>query len=171
MTRAMVLCALATGLVLANTGCAPNPIVGSNMVMTQQYFGDFGVTGHGNNITILPGSRLHKLSIIGDNNTLTVQDDVTIWKIEFWGKGNTVSVPEYLSVRSNDVGANQIIRRPYTPVPLPRTTEPPPAYTPPPPEKPAAAQPAVKPPPKPAEESPLPPEADMMESESSPDQK
>lgn len=169
MARVILLSALATGLVLASTGCAPNPLVGNSMVMSQQYFGDVGITGHGNNLTVLPGSRLHKLSLIGDNNTVTLQDDVTVWKIEFWGKGNTVSVPEYLSVRTNDVGANQIIRRPDNPVAMTRTIEPPPTYTPPPAEQPPAGQPAVQPPPKPADD--LPPEADMMESETSPDQK
>jgi hypothetical protein len=170
MARVMLLSALAAGLALVNMGCAPNPMVGHNMVMSQQYFGDVGITGHGNNLTVLPGSRLHKLSLIGDNNTITLQDDVTVWKIEFWGKGNTVSVPEYLSVRTNDVGANQIIRRPYTSAPMPRTMEPAPAYNPPPAGNQTPARVEPKPQPKPAGE-PLPPEADMMDSEVSPDEK
>jgi hypothetical protein len=162
MIRAIVLTAVASGLVLANTGCAPNATVGNGMVMSQQYFADTGFVGHGNNITILAGSHVNKLSIQGDNNTVTVQDDVTIWKVEFWGKNNTVSIPDTLSIRTNSIGANQIIRRPRAIGLMPRY-EPAP-YTPPA----TAPPPQTQPPARPAEtvrpgEANLPPEADVME--------
>ncbi len=168
MMRAMVLSALAAGLVLANVGCAPNATVGNGMVMAQQYFGDAGFVGNGNNATILAGSRVNKLSIQGDNNTITVQDDVTVWKVEFWGKGNTISIPENLSIRSNSIGANQIIRRPHVATPMPRY-EPALPYTPPiepAPTTPPRAQPAGQP-----ADTGLPPEADVMENEPPVDEK
>jgi hypothetical protein len=166
MIRVIVSSALAAGLVLACAGCAPNATVGNGIVMSQQFFGDAGFVGHGDNITILSGSKINKLSIQGNNNTITVQDNVTIWKIEFWGKGNTVSIPEDLSVRMNSVGANQIIRRPRAMTPMPRYEPAPPTYTPPPAEPaPGAAAPA-----KPAEAG-LPHEADVMENEPPVDEK
>jgi hypothetical protein len=168
MMRAIILSALAAGLVLANVGCAVNPIVGTNVTMSQQYFGDVGIVGQGDNLTILTGSRVNKLSIQGDNNTITLQDGVTVWKIEFWGKGNTVSAAEDLSFRTNSVGANQIIRRPRAMMPTPRYEPAPPPYTPLPGEPtPAQARPA----PKPAEQPALPPEADVMENEPPVDEK
>jgi hypothetical protein len=168
MIRTIVLSALASGMVLASMGCAPNATVGNGIVMAQQFFGDAGFVGHGDNITILSGSKINKLSVQGDNNTITVQDNVTIWKIEFWGKGNTVSIPEDLSVRANSIGANQIIRRPRAGTPMPRYEAAP--YTPPPtepmPRTPTQVQPSAKP-----AETGLPSEADVMENEPPVDEK
>lgn len=154
MMRAIALSVMAAGLVLGTTGCAPNATVGTGMVMSQQWFGDTGFVGHSNNVTVLPGSRVNKLSIQGDNNTVTVMDDVTIWKVEFWGKGNTISIPEYLSIRTNAVGANQIIRRPRMVTPMPRYEPLPPVYT---------ARPAEEP--TPPADTGLPPEADIADYE------
>ena len=168
MIRTIVLGALATGLVLANAGCAPNATVGHSIVMNQQFFSDAGFVGHGDNITILSGSKINKLSVLGDNNTITVQDNVTVWKIEFWGKGNTISIPEDLYVRANSIGANQIIRRPRAVMPMPRY-EPAP-YTPLPTEPGLGAPIQAQPPAKPAETG-LPPEADLMENEPPVDEK
>jgi hypothetical protein len=165
MLRVIGLSAL-VGLLLASTGCAPNANVGSGIQMSQQWFGDVGFVGHGDNITILSGSKINKLSIQGNNNTITAQDNVTIWKIEFWGKGNTVSIPEDLSIRVNAVGANQIIRRPRVSMPMPRyEPAPAPVYTPPP-----AEQTPEKPTAKPGEPA-LPPEADVIENEPPADEK
>ena len=103
---------LLTGLLMATAGCASNPIVGHGVIRADQYFGDVGLTGDGHTLTILRGSKVHKLSILGGSCTITVEEGVTLSKIEFWGTNNTVSVPEYLSIRTNEVGHNQIIRRP-----------------------------------------------------------
>lgn len=169
MLRVIVLSAL-VGLVLASTGCAPNAYVGSGVQMSQQFFGDVGFVGHGDNITILSGSKVNKLSIQGNNNTITVQDRVTLWKVEFWGKGNTVSIPEDLSIRVNAVGSNQILRRPRAMMPTPRwEPAPAPTYTPPPTEPQPGAAP-VRPSVRPAEPG-LPPEADVMENEPPTDEK
>ncbi len=153
------------GLLWASTGCATNAVVGNSSVRAAQFYGDLGITGRGNNVTIQRGSRIWKLSIIGDNNTATVEEGVTLNRIEFWGNGNVVSVPENLLFRATEVGGNQIIRRPLThvvaeepmpleplpqlperrqpmppPAPVPVETVPPPkAYVPPP-----AAEPPLK---------------------------
>jgi hypothetical protein len=103
---------LTAGLLLATAGCASNAIVGPGVVRSGLYFGNVGVTSHGSSVTILHGSKVPKLSIIGNNTTVTVEDGVVLHRIEFWGKGNTVSIPDNLIVRTTEVGANQIIRRP-----------------------------------------------------------
>ncbi len=165
MRRVILFSALA-GLVLASTGCAPNANVGNGIQMSQQWFGDVGFVGHGDNITVLSGSKINKLSIQGNNNTFTVQDNVTLWKVEFWGKGNTVSIPEDLSIRVNAIGANQIIRRPRAMMPMPRyEPAPAPIYAPPPAEL-TPAKPSARP-----TEPGLPPEADVMENEPPVDEK
>jgi hypothetical protein len=159
-TMAVVLMVVLAGLlVAAGTGCAANPVVGTRgNVQAQQYFGDVGVTGHNQNVTLLTGSRVRKLSILGDRNTVTVQDEVTIYRVEFWGSGNTISIPEHLSLRVDDIGNNQILRRPrevsMTPEPT-RFEQPPPAVTTSPiepatPPQNRAAAPAVKPVPRPS---------------------
>jgi hypothetical protein len=169
--RTLLIVALSAGLLVAGTGCASNPIVGQASQRSEQYFGDVGITGHGNSLTILPGSRILKLSIIGNDNTITVEDNVTIYRIEFWGKNNTISIPDYLSIRTNDVGSNQIIRRARSVREPTYYTEPTPTYTSPrttyisPSPAPSTLthmEPATPPP---AEFKPLPPEADMVELE------
>jgi hypothetical protein len=129
--------ALAAGLLLVASGCASAPVQGNGVVMSQQFFGNLGVVGNGSNITVLPGSRLEKISVIGNNCQIFVHDNVTLWKIEFWGNGNAVSLPETLVVRLNNVGKNQVIKRPrgmdtpnFPPPAESDTTEPPPASDP-----------------------------------------
>jgi hypothetical protein len=108
------LCASVALTVLAATGCASaNRIVGHNLKEVGQWYGELGVTGHLNEITIRSGSRLTKLSIIGDANHVVVEDQTTLGKIEVWGSNNTISIPEDLVVRVNQVGkGTQIVRRP-----------------------------------------------------------
>lgn len=106
---------LASGMMMLALacGCAHNVIDGKGSVQTGQYFGDVGVTGNGNQITIERGSRVWKLSIIGHNNTITVQDGVTLNRVEFIGKGNVVNLPDNLLIRTTATqGPNQIVRRP-----------------------------------------------------------
>lgn len=104
----------AAGLLLTASGCAYNAIVGTGVARAAQFFGDVGVSGNGNQVTIQTGSKVSKLSVLGNNCTITVEDKVVLYRIEFWGKNNTVSIPESLIVRTTEVGSNQIIRRPHT---------------------------------------------------------
>lgn len=101
------------GLGLSVAGCASNAIVGHQLTQRDHWYGQLGITGHLNKVTVLRDSRLTRLSIIGDANTVTVEDDATLGKIEIWGQNNTVSIPASLVVRESVVGkGNQIIRRP-----------------------------------------------------------
>ena len=106
--------ALIAGLLLS-TGCAHNALVGDNTVRVGVYFGDYGIKGDGNDVTILSDSRLTKVSFWGNNNTVTVELGVTLPHVEFWGRNNTISVPECLMIRTTEVGeGNKVILRPVT---------------------------------------------------------
>ncbi len=111
MKKALFVFAAVVGL--GAMGCAPNPSVGTGITTAQKYFGDLGVQGHNQNVTVLKGSRVTKLSLIGNNNTVSVEDGAAVYRIEFWGNGNTVIVPDNLWIlRTNNVGTNQVVRRP-----------------------------------------------------------
>jgi hypothetical protein len=139
---------LAGGLLLAVFGCARGaPIVGHRVVQEGTYYGDLGITGNGSNVTVLRHSRITKLSIIGNNCTVMVEEGAGLGKIEFWGNGNVVSIPDVLIVRSNNVGANQIIRRPRPPAPVVEDpyAAPPPPLAPMPSARPAEPPPTTRP--------------------------
>ena len=117
---------LGMGLLLTVTGCASNPLVGSNGAGSRQYFGDVGVVGHNNVLTVEKGSKVPHLSIQGNGNTVTVEDGAWVDRVEFWGNGNTVSLPNDILVRGTQIGSNTIVRRArapstplYTPVEAP----------------------------------------------------
>lgn len=105
---------LALGLLSMGVGCGQsNRVVGSRLVKQEQYFGDLGVTGHLNQITVLRGSDLVKLSVIGDANQINIDEYVTLGKVEVWGSDNVISVPEHLVIRQSSVGnRTTILRRP-----------------------------------------------------------
>ena len=123
--RRILLAAGLTVLLLNTTGCATFKIIGNDIDRTATVFGDVGLTGDNIRLTVVPGSKIRKLSIIGDGCTVTIMEDVTLNKIEFWGMGNTVSIPDYLVVRSNEVGTNQIIRRVHETPAMPEWSPPP----------------------------------------------
>jgi hypothetical protein len=120
--RKTSLIGLAAVVLLAATGCG-NRIVGHNLKEEGHWYGELGITGHLNEVTIKSRSELTKLSIIGDANHVIVEDRTVLGKIEVWGENNTISIPERLVVRINQWGkGTQVIRRPAE---APRVTEPP----------------------------------------------
>ncbi|MFN0138327.1 MAG: hypothetical protein ACKVS9_19665 [Phycisphaerae bacterium] len=104
-----------TGMALVlGSGCGMEMRVVAHRTETnKQWFGDMGITGHQNKVTIANGSRVQTLSIIGDGNELLVEDNCTLSKIEIFGENNRVSIPERLIIRDSIVGkGNTIERRP-----------------------------------------------------------
>jgi len=139
------------GALLLVGGCAVNATVGHQSTRSGVWFGDLGVTGHGNNLTVQRGSRLHKISFIGDNNTVTCEDDVLVSHIEFWGSNNTITIPAGLLIRVTEVGkGNTVIRRPERWTRYEEGIGEPEQVTPPP----AAPAPSVEPTPVPEETPP-----------------
>ncbi len=114
MKKTLGFAALAVALAaLSGCGGPSNRIVGNRLERSGQWFGDLGVTGHLNKVTIENGSRIRKLSIVGNANEVALQDDVTCGKIEVWGADNVVIVPDDLILRDNQVGhRSRIVRRP-----------------------------------------------------------
>ncbi len=109
--RAIVACTvlLATGLI---AGCGANRISGDHIRQRNIWYGNLGITGDYNDITVARGSRLIKLSILGHHNEVTVENGVTLNKVEIFGDGNTVRIPEQLIVRVNQAGkGNRILRQ------------------------------------------------------------
>jgi hypothetical protein len=104
---------LTSALLWIASGCANVSMVAHGSSRSGVWFGDVGIKGNGNNVTVLDKSRLTKLSIWGDENTVTVQDEVTLPYVQFYGNNNIVSVPDILMIRVTEVGnGNRIIRRP-----------------------------------------------------------
>lgn len=104
---------LIVGTLLLAGGCtSTNRIVGREGVHAGDWYGELGITGHVNRVTIKSGSNLDKLSIIGDMNKVFVEDRVVLGKVEIWGENNEVLIPEWLIVRDYRVGkGNRILRR------------------------------------------------------------
>ncbi len=122
------------GTLVGLAGCATNATVARGSERVGTYFGDLGITGNGNNVTVLGDSRLRKVSFIGDNNVVNVADRATIAHIEFFGKNNTITIPASLMVRMTEWGrGNTVVRRPEVwddtiqeeTVFIPRSAEPP----------------------------------------------
>ncbi len=111
MTR-LVLLSCVAGALFLSVGCAHNAMDGNGSVWTGEYFGDVGLRGDNNQMTIRSGSRVWKLSIIGNKSNVMVEDGATVNRVEFIGRGNVVSLPENLIVRVTEIGNNQLIRRP-----------------------------------------------------------
>lgn len=110
----IVIAALTIGLLVV-TGCAHNAIITHNSARVDEFYGDLGITGDGNNITVRRLSRINKISFIGCENTVTVEEGALVNQIEFWGCDNVVYIPETLMVRLTEVGKrNQVIRRQTT---------------------------------------------------------
>jgi hypothetical protein len=114
MSRALATTVVPVALLMF-AGCASNAIIGDQLTQEDQWYGELGVTGHLNKLTVLGESQLTRLSVIGDANTIVVQDDATLAKIEIFGENNTISVPENLVIRESILGkGNQVIRRPMS---------------------------------------------------------
>lgn len=97
--------ALAAALVLLSSGCvSSNRIVANRVVQSNTWYGELGITGVGNDITVQRGSDLTRLSIIGDFNRVRIEPRSTCGKIEIWGKECQVFVPAGMVIRKNVVG-------------------------------------------------------------------
>ena len=99
-------------LTLPLAGClASNRIVGNNIVQAGDWYGELGITGHLNQITVQAPSDLTKLSVIGDANVVNVMPHVTLGKVEVWGQRNKIYIPARLIIRSHIIGdGSEIIR-------------------------------------------------------------
>jgi len=104
-------------------GCVTgNRIVANKTVQSSRWYGELGITGHLNEITVQSGSNLTKLSIIGNFNTVHVMDHVRLGKVEIWGQDNKVYIPQGLLIRESIIGHGSEIVRVAPSEPQPRAT-------------------------------------------------
>jgi hypothetical protein len=103
--------ALAAGLALL-AGCAAHTeIAGDGIRQAQVIHGTVGIIGDGNELTVLPESKVSKLSIMGENNRVIVEEGACVSKVEVVGEDNEVICPEDLSVRFSSLGEDNRLRR------------------------------------------------------------
>ncbi len=101
-----------SALILCAAGCAPTGIIAHGTTRTGEFFGDTGITGNSNVVTIEKWSRLCKLSIIGNQNEVFIEEGVRIPRIEVFGNDNVVSIPHGLVVQFNHFGnRNRLVER------------------------------------------------------------
>lgn len=111
MNKLMVLITTCGFMLLA--GCAHNNVVADSTTRSGSFYGDMGITGDFNVVTVEKHSRLTKLSILGHGNEVIIEEGVRLPAIEVFGSDNVISVPDYMLVQMNQVGSrNQLIRRP-----------------------------------------------------------
>ena len=120
------------GVALLCSGCASGTSLWSHgAVRSGQFFGDAGISGNNNVVTIQKWSRMNKLSIYGDNNEVTLENRVRVPLIEVWGSGNTVSIPYDMIVQFNQAGRNnRLVERVSRPLDGPIGFEPEPVVMP-----------------------------------------
>ena len=139
--RRIVLLVVPLGILSVLVGCAPGTSsVSHGTTPRARFYGDAGITGHNNVVTIDKWSRINKLSILGNANDVIVEDGVRVPLIEVWGSDNTISIPHGMIVQFRQVGSrNRLVERaprvgempPATAMPI-EELPPVPVYTPPP---------------------------------------
>jgi hypothetical protein len=87
-------------------GCSHTAIDGEGVRHEQQIQGTLGIKGEDNEVRILDGSDVPKLSIIGENNHVFVEDGARVAKVELVGEDNAVSCPDGMIVEFSSIGEN-----------------------------------------------------------------
>jgi hypothetical protein len=129
-----ILAASLLGVVLLTSGCTgrwkTNPIVNPRgSVEARRYYGNVGIEGNGNNVTMQAGSNVPRLSIFGHNNQVVVEDGCTLFEVEIVGDGNIVNLPaRHVLVRAKIWGKSSVTYRGTTLSDLPTGYRPPPEY-------------------------------------------
>lgn len=103
------------GAILALCGCAGNSVIAHKTTRAAKWYGDVGITGHQNVLTIEKNSLVFELSIMGDNNEVIVEDGASLAKIEIWGSNNTVTLPDGMHPKYRSVGDNNKVQNRVAP--------------------------------------------------------
>lgn len=123
-----------TATVLLLTGCAHTGLRGHAGQYERTFRDEVGVWGNANEVTLLRGSEVSKLSILGDANRVTIENGATIRKLEIAGRDNVVQYPDGERFEYNYLGIhNRLIRKPVPAPPPLSPIEDIPAEPPPPP--------------------------------------
>ena len=92
-------------------GCAHTAITGDGVKQAQVIHGSVGIIGDDNELTVLAGSRVTKVSVIGEENRVIIERGATVAKVELIGEENEVFCPQDLSVRFSAIGEDNRLRR------------------------------------------------------------
>jgi hypothetical protein len=104
---------LAGLVIMSSAGCARYAIRGKGGVYEQVYEGSLRINGNDNELTLLTGSDVPKLSIFGRDNRVIFNDGATVSKIEIAGADNAVTYPKGLKFKYSEIGKdNKLIERP-----------------------------------------------------------
>ncbi|MCK4342519.1 MAG: hypothetical protein KAY37_12440 [Phycisphaerae bacterium] len=115
MTKRICIWLLAgTAFVLLTGGAhSHTSISGTGSKHEQVMHGTVGISGEDNELTILPGSEVTKLSIMGDDICVFVANGAVVGKVEIVGEDNEVSCPKGMIVEYSEMGEdNRLIYRP-----------------------------------------------------------
>lgn len=102
---------LVTSTLVMLTGCAYTSITGDGAKQTQVIHGSVGIIGDDNELTVLAGSRVNKVSVIGEENRVIIERGAAVTKVELIGEDNEVICPPELSVRFSAIGEDNRLRR------------------------------------------------------------
>lgn len=94
-------------------GCTQRTtITGEGLKESHVIRGELGISGEDNEVTLLAGSDVSKLSIMGQDIDVVVEEGATVRKIEVVGEDNTVRCPPGLAVDFSTIGEdNKLYRR------------------------------------------------------------
>ncbi len=110
MTNIRVMVPLLGVALMAVTGCSHTSIVGEGRRHEQVVQGTIGLMGEDNEITLLAGSDVPKLSIMGEGNRVIVRDGAWLQKVEIIGEDNEVVCPAGQAVEYTAIGEDNRLR-------------------------------------------------------------
>ncbi len=97
-------------LIVTTVGCANTSIRASGTTVERVFVGDIGLMGEDNQLTLLSGSEVYKLSIMGDNNRVYAERGAFVDKVEIVGEDNIVVVPEGSVLEYSEMGEDNELR-------------------------------------------------------------
>lgn len=101
---------LITAVAILSAGCAHTSITGSGGRYAYVLYGDVGITGEDNELTVKSGSEVHKLSIMGEDIRVIVEDGALLEKVEIVGEDNEVRYPAGMLIEYSELGeSNRMI--------------------------------------------------------------
>ncbi len=110
MTSRCMILFLSLSTLLALAGCSHTSIVGEGKRHEQVVQGTIGLMGEDNEITLLAGSDVTKLSIMGESNLVIICDGAWVHKIEIIGEDNKIVCPAGQAVAYTAIGEDNRLR-------------------------------------------------------------
>lgn len=107
-TRISLTCLIALAIMLA--GCNTTYLTSSGSRYSGVYYGELGLKGEDNELTLLDGTDLTKLSVMGKDNRVVVRPGANVMKVEIVGEDNRVECPAGMSVEYTEIGEDNELK-------------------------------------------------------------